>query len=268
MTDFNALLQGPDTTVMASVFNPISVAMASELGFQAAMVGGSVIAANHMAMPDYGLMTLSELVDNVRRIASVASIPIVVDGDSGYGNTHNCWRLVRELEAAGSSAVTIEDYVLPRPAGQRTELCDLQEQLDRLRAALEARSSSHFGVIARTRVGGNVSFDECLRRVAGYAGLPVAAVCVFGQLHPRQAAQLAQACGKPLMLINYQQQRGEIPALASAGVRLLLSGHQAFEQSLMAMYQSYASSQGIVLSESSGWAAVRQFAAYRYPIPG
>lgn len=87
--------------------------MAKNAGFKCGVVSGSVIAENVNVLPDYGWITLSELVESVRKICLHSNLPIIVDGDSGYGNALNTQRLVRELDSVGATAVNLEDSLLP-----------------------------------------------------------------------------------------------------------------------------------------------------------
>lgn len=241
MHDIRTVLAGDEACLAASVFSPVSVAMAADLGFRCAVVGGSVIAASRIAAPDYGLLTMTELVDAVRQICTGSRIPVIVDGDSGYGNALNSWRLVRELEAAGAAAVTLEDYVLPRPFAAGSTLSACEEHCDKLVAALEARQDSRFAVIARTRYDADEGLDACLARVCAYASTGVDAICIFGFCPEPVAQALVAACSKPLMIIAYRAQLSDLPGWGRAGVRVVLNGHRAFEESLLGMYRGYAS---------------------------
>lgn len=241
MHDIRTVLHGHDACLAASVFNPVSAAMAADLGFRCAVVGGSVIAASRIAAPDYGLLTMTELVDAVRQICVSSRIPVIVDGDSGYGNALNTWRLVRELESAAAAAVTLEDYVLPRPFRAGAGLSQVDEHCDKLQAALEARRDSRFAIIARTRYDADEGLDACLMRVRAYAVTGVDAICIFGFCPDSVARALTEAAGRPLMIIAYNAQAADLPGWAQAGVRVVLNGHRAFEESLLGMYRGYAS---------------------------
>ena len=101
----------------ASVFDPISSRIASDLGFDIGILGGSVASAVILGAPDLNLITSTELAGQVSRITNASDISLIVDGDNGYGNALNVMRTVRELENAGASAITVEDTVLPATYG-------------------------------------------------------------------------------------------------------------------------------------------------------
>src|SRR5947208_14885706 len=109
-------------------------------------------AASHLGRPDVGLMSLPEMVDNARRIAQAVDIPVIADADTGYGNPINVIRTVREYEAAGVAAIHLEDQVTPKKCGhmEDKQLIEAGEMAAKLRAAVAARRSSDFLIIART----------------------------------------------------------------------------------------------------------------------
>ena len=111
------LLAGDRCITMGSVYDPMSARIAEDIGYEAALMGGSLASHALLAAPDLILITLTELAEQVARCTRVSGIPIVVDGDHGYGNALNVARAIEELDRAGAAAVTIEDTDLPRPFG-------------------------------------------------------------------------------------------------------------------------------------------------------
>src|SRR5260221_6028343 len=100
-----------------SVHNPLAAKIANEFKFDWLSVGGYNVSGSSLALPDVGLLTLSEMVEAVRRIAAVSESPLIADGDDGYGNYLNVIRLVREMERAGANAIHMEDQVFPKKCG-------------------------------------------------------------------------------------------------------------------------------------------------------
>ena len=118
---FRALLSGDRCLHPASVFDPLSMRAAEDLGYEAAMFAGSIASLAVLGAPDLVVLTLTEFVEQARRICRAGAVPLMVDADHGYGNALNARRTVEELEAAGVAALTIEDTVLPRPYGPQAK---------------------------------------------------------------------------------------------------------------------------------------------------
>lgn len=232
--------------VLASVHCPIAARMAVDLGFNYGMVGGSVASLSMLGTPDLMLLTSTELCDLVKRTSQSSSLKIIVDGDAGYGNALNTMRTIVELEMAGASAVTIEDTKLPISYAQtKTKLISPQEQLDKLAAALDARSSDRFGIIARTQVVAGEEIEAVADRVFRYSEAGVDGICLAGVTDPEQLEAISKASDKPKMLITY----GKANTLTeenfkSCNVKLLLSGHTPFEASIVAAYQALSALAG------------------------
>src|SRR5713226_5841435 len=133
-------------------YDALSARLVEEAGFPAVYMTGFGSSAGHLGRPDVGLMTMTEMVDNARRIANAVSIPVIADADTGYGNPINVIRTVMEFERAGVSAIHIEDQVAPKKCGHMEDkrVVPAQEMAAKIRAAVEARSSDDFLIIART----------------------------------------------------------------------------------------------------------------------
>src|SRR4030088_2010503 len=121
-------------------------------GLETVFLGGFGASASLLGLPDVGLMTLTEMADNVRRMAARVAIPVVADGDTGHGDVHNVVRTVRELERAGAAGILLEDQVTPKRCGHFAgkQLISTEEMVLKLRAAQEARHDPAFVLIART----------------------------------------------------------------------------------------------------------------------
>lgn len=164
-----ALLDRPGALVTPGCHDALSARIAAHAGFEALAISGFGVEAALLGEPDIGLLTLSELVDQARRIAAAVDLPVTCDGETGFGGVHNVARLVREMEAAGIAAIQIEDQVNPKrcPALEGRGVVSLDEQLARLGAALAARRDPGFMVIARSDAD-VVSFAELVERCNRY----------------------------------------------------------------------------------------------------
>jgi 2-methylisocitrate lyase-like PEP mutase family enzyme len=139
--------------------------MVEQAGFDAVYMTGAGTAAS-LGYPDYGLLTMSEMADNLARMAAAVSIPVIADADTGYGNELNVVRTVREYARRGAAALHIEDQVSPKRCGHldRKEVIGADEFVSKVRAAAEHRPDPDLVLIARTDAIAMLGFDEAIER--------------------------------------------------------------------------------------------------------
>jgi methylisocitrate lyase len=156
--------------VLPGVFDALSARIAEQVGFDAMFQTGYGSAAALLAMPDFGFLNAGETIDNARRIIRAVSVPVLVDADTGYGNPLNVWRLVRDLESLGAAGIFLEDQIWPKRCGHMTgkDVIPREEYLPKLRAAIEARRSNDFIIVARTDARGPVGLEEAIERGKAY----------------------------------------------------------------------------------------------------
>ena len=166
-----AVLSGNRCALLASIFDPFSARMAEQLDFEAGLMGGSLASYAVLGAPDLILITLTELAEQVHRCTRVSAVPLVVDGDHGYGNALNVMRAVQEIDAAGAAGLMIEDTLLPRPFGStpQPQLLSQDEGLGKIRAALKARGArpSDLRPNERVRDIGHRRRNRALSRLCG-----------------------------------------------------------------------------------------------------
>ncbi|RME40452.1 MAG: methylisocitrate lyase [Planctomycetota bacterium] len=156
---------------MPGAFNALSARMIEREGFPAAYLSGAVLSNSVGGVPDVGMMTLTEARDHARHIASVTTIPLLMDADTGYGEgPYNVARTVRELESVGVSGIHIEDQVFPKRCGhlEGKQLVPVEEMCEKIAAAAAAKTSPDFLLIARTDARGVAGYDEAVRRAHRY----------------------------------------------------------------------------------------------------
>ncbi len=138
--------------------------------FEAVYVSGAGFSNAVLGLPDVGLATMSEVVEHARRICNAITLPVIVDGDTGFGEAINAARTVQEMEAAGASAIHFEDQVLPKKCGhlEGKQLISAEAMAEKIRAACAARRDADFMVIARTDARGVTSFDDAVARAKCY----------------------------------------------------------------------------------------------------
>jgi carboxyvinyl-carboxyphosphonate phosphorylmutase len=234
---FHAILIGTACIAPASVYDPISARLAADLGFECAMLGGSIAAHAVLGAPDRMLLTLTEFADLAARIARAAPIPLLVDADHGYGNALNVMRTVQSLEAAGVAALTIEDTELPRRhAADGPTLIPIIEGVGKMRAAIAARTDPTLSIIARTSAPAITGPEDAAARLEAYAATGVDAVFIVG-LKTRAALQaLHSTIRLPIILAGAGGELSDPAFLAGQGVRIALRGHAPYLAALRATH--------------------------------
>ncbi|ARE38373.1 Carboxyvinyl-carboxyphosphonate phosphorylmutase [Rhodovulum sp. P5] len=187
-----ALLAKPGLITMPCCFDPLSAKLIEQAGFPLTFMSGFATAAARLGMPDTGLMSYAEVVDQGRNICNAVSIPVIGDGDTGYGNAINVKRTVQGFAQAGFAAVMIEDQVSPKRCGHVAgkAVVDREEAFARLRAAVDARAEgADILILARTDARHEHGLDEAIARAARFAELGADILFVEA---PRDDAELAR----------------------------------------------------------------------------
>jgi carboxyvinyl-carboxyphosphonate phosphorylmutase len=239
---FRKILSGARCVFPASTFDPISARIAEDLGFESAMLAGSVASLTVLGAPDIVLLTLSEFVEQARRICRATSLPLLVDADHGYGNALNVKRTVEELEAARISALTIEDTLLPLAfGGDDRQLISLEEGVGKMRAALAGRGDPALVVIGRTSALAITDREDAAVRMAAYEAVGVDAIFLGGL---RSRAELDWVAGKtklPLVLGGVPAEMQDLDYLSSRGVRVCVQSHNPFAAAVEAVQRALKS---------------------------
>jgi len=209
---FRALMAQHPCLVTPGCYDALSARLAEHAGFEALAISGFGVEAALLGRPDIGLLTLSELVDQARRITGTVDLPITCDGETGFGGVHNVARLVREMEQASIAGIQIEDQQGAKrcPTLDGRSVVSLDEQLARIGAALAARRDPDFLVIARSDadiLGIDTLIERCNRYLAAGADLAMP-ICFVVDGHPITAlspddqmavfARLARAIDGPV----------------------------------------------------------------------
>jgi 2-methylisocitrate lyase-like PEP mutase family enzyme len=168
------LLARPGLLLMPCCFDALSARLIEQAGFQLTFMSGFAVSAARLALPDTGLISYGEMLDQGRNICESVSIPVLGDGDTGYGNVVNIKRTVRGYASAGFAAIMIEDQVAPKRCGHTRgkQVVDRGEALQRLRAAVDAREEgADILILARTDARATHGLEEALWRVRAFADL-------------------------------------------------------------------------------------------------
>jgi 2-methylisocitrate lyase-like PEP mutase family enzyme len=159
------LLAGDGLVVAPGAYDCLTARMVQDAGFPAVYMTGAGTAAS-LGYPDYGLLTMTEMADNLGRIAAAVSVPVIADADTGYGNELNVVRTVREYAARGAAALHVEDQVFPKRCGHldRKQVIDTDDFLRKVSAAAQARADGEPILIARTDAVAVLGFDAAIDR--------------------------------------------------------------------------------------------------------
>ena len=185
------LLARPGLVTMPCCFDPLSAKLIEQAAFPLTFMSGFAASAARLGMPDTGLMSYGEVVDQGRNICTAVSIPVIGDGDTGYGNALNVKRTVAGFAQAGFAAVMIEDQVAPKRCGHTAgkAVVSRDEAFGRIRAAADARAEgADILILARTDARHDHGLDEALARAAAFAELGADILFVEA---PRDEAELA-----------------------------------------------------------------------------
>src|ERR1051326_6550316 len=164
------LLAEPEPILAPGAYDCLSARLIEQAGFDVVYMTGFGTSASRLGRPDIGLLSFGEMVDQARRIVQAVDVPVIADADNGYGNPINVIRTVREYEAAGVAAIHIEDQVTPKKCGhmENKHVIATDEMVVKVRAAVEARRSEDFLIIARTDARAVEGLDQALERARRY----------------------------------------------------------------------------------------------------
>ncbi|MDX2156247.1 MAG: methylisocitrate lyase [Hyphomicrobiaceae bacterium] len=178
--------------------NALAGVIAREAGFQALYVSGGAVTAS-LGLPDLGMMTQEELLLVVRALARATGLPLIVDGDTGYGEALNAMRLVRELETAGAAAVHIEDQVLPKKCGHLNDKTLVPADQMAAKIAAARRAARDLVIIARTDAAASEGLEGAIARGKLYAAAGADVVFPDALTSLDQFRTFASAMPKPVM---------------------------------------------------------------------
>ena len=166
MKNLRGMLKSKKPLVIPGVYDALGAKIAQKVGFDAIFQTGYGTSATLFGMPDYGFVGSTETIDNARRMCNAVSVPVIVDADTGYGNALSVWKLVKELESAGAGGIFLEDQKWPKRCGhmQGKEIIPQEEYTEKLSAAIDARESKDFIIVARTDARATVGLDEAIQR--------------------------------------------------------------------------------------------------------
>ena len=222
--------------VLPGVFDALSAKIAEHVGFEAMFQTGYGSSAALLGMPDFGLLNSGETVDNAMRIIRAVRVPVLVDADTGYGNPLNVWRLVRDLERLGAAGIFLEDQVWPKRCGHMVGkgVIPRDEYIPKLKAALEARRSKDFIIVARTDARAPVGLEEAIERGKAYRKAGADVIFVEAPRSVEELKKVADEIDAPLVANMIED--GATPNLSAS--ELLRIGYRVAVFPLSAIYSA------------------------------
>ncbi len=242
------LLANPGIIVMPGCFDAMSARLIERGGFRAAFMSGFAVSAARIGMPDSGLITYSEMVDQGRNICNAVSIPVIGDGDTGYGNALNVKRTVRGYADAGFACIMIEDQVAPKRCGHTggKQTVSHREAIARVQAAVDARrEGADILIMARTDANATEGFEEAIQRAKTFVEIGADITFLEAPQDEEEIRAYGERVPGPEMANMVEQ--GNTPFLAAARLEelgykivihpltLILAGIKAMEHALAAI---------------------------------
>jgi methylisocitrate lyase len=231
---------------VVGAINAYTARMAEATGFRALYLSGGGVAANSLGMPDLGISTMEDVLTDVRRITEVTTLPLLVDIDTGWGAAFNIARTIRSMITAGAAAVHIEDQVGAKRCGHRPgkELVPADEMVDRIKAAVDARTDEQFVIMARTDALAGEGLAGAIDRAEAYVAAGADMIFAEAVTELAQYGEFRKAVGVPI-LANITE-FGQTPLwtreeLAQAGVDIILyccAAYRAMNAAALKVYEA------------------------------
>ena len=221
------LLDSGRAVPIVGAYDALTARLVERAGFPAVYVGGYALSATQLGLPDVGLLTMTEMLDAVRRICAAIDIPVIADGDTGYGNHVNTDRLVRELERAGAAGVHLEDQAFPKRCGHMDgkRLDSVQAMADKVAAAAAARTDPNFLIVARTDAIAVEGFEAALERAERFRQAGADVLFVEAPVSNEQIAAIPRRLQAPAWFNASWDGKSPLPRLAeldALGYRLVV----------------------------------------------
>ena len=243
---FRAAVQQEHPLHVIGAINAYTARMAQATGFRALYLSGGGVAANSLGMPDLGISSMEDVLVDVRRITDVTTLPLLVDIDTGWGGAFNIARTIRSMQRAGAAAVHIEDQVGTKRCGHRPgkEVVAAAEMVDRIKAAVDARTDPGFVIMARTDALAGEGLAAALDRSAAYVAAGADMIFAEAVTDLTMYTRFKAAVTVPI-LANITE-FGQTPfftaqELATAGVDIVLyccAAYRAMNAAALKVYQA------------------------------
>jgi len=211
-------LKAPEILVAPGCYDAFTATLIDKASFQACYLSGAGVSYSHTGRPDVGLVTQTEMVSRIAAVAEAIAIPIIADGDTGYGNAVNVMRTVKMYEQVGCSAIQLEDQQFPKRCGHLAgkDLISAEEMAGKIRAACDARRSSDFVVIARTDALATHGMEEALARAELYVNSGADVIFVESPAGREDLEVVAARLGGKVPLLANMVEGGKTPLFTNS----------------------------------------------------
>lgn len=215
-------LKQKEILVLPGVYDALSAKVAVRVGFDALVMGGYAVAASRLGEPDVGYLSMTEMAEAIRCITRAVDVPLLADGDTGYGNALSVRRTMREYEAAGAAGVLFEDQVWPKRCGHMAgkQVIDAEEHAKKLRAAADAKTNPDTLLIARTDSRAVLGLDAAIERGKLYLDSGAEALFIEAPQNEFELEEIAKAFPDTILLANMVE-GGRTPNLTSTDLENL-----------------------------------------------
>lgn len=257
------LIEARNGLLVPGVMNALAARIAEDIGFKALYLTGAGVTNAHLGLPDIGLITASQMTETLAHVRNITDLPLIVDGDTGFGNAVNVWHTLRAFERAGANAIQLEDQVFPKKCGHFTgkNVVPIDDMVQKVKAAVDTRRSDDFLVIARTdayavhglqdaleraerfiEAGADVTFVEApkkaedIRTIVGRLPVPQVVNMVIGGQTPDTALQTLQEIGVGMVLYANASLQGAIKGMQDALTALKETGSISEADGLVASF--------------------------------
>lgn len=231
--------------LLPGVYDALSARLAEAAGFESIYVTGAGLANSRLGVPDIGLTSVDQLADHVAAISDAVGIPLVVDGDTGFGNAVNVTHVVRKLERAGANAIQFEDQVFPKKCGHFAgkAVIPADEMAGKIQAALDSRRSADTLIVARTDARATHGIEEAIERANRFRELGADVVFVEAPRSVEELRLVAQQVDAPL--VANMVEGGSTPIvpldeLGTLGYSVVLYANAALRSAQRAVTLAYA----------------------------
>jgi 2-methylisocitrate lyase-like PEP mutase family enzyme len=244
------ILAAPNVEVMPGCYDALSAKLVADAGFRVTFMSGFAVSAARLGLPDTGLISFAEMLDSARNCAgAVGKVPLIADGDTGYGNALNVQRTVVEYARAGAAAVMIEDQVSPKKCGHTRgkQVISRDEARMKIRAAVDAKTDADILILARTDARAVHGFDEALNRCRDFEAEGADIVFLEAPESEEEMDRFCEAMTKPCManmvsggktpILSPQRLQAVGYKLALYPVLLMTSAIAAMQSTLAALQQ-------------------------------
>jgi methylisocitrate lyase len=243
---FRAALEEEKPLQVAGAINAYTAKLAEAVGFRALYLSGGGVAANSLGIPDLGISTMEDVLTDVRRITDASGLPLLVDIDTGWGGAFNIARTIKQMIKAGAAAVHMEDQVGQKRCGHRPgkEIVPAEEMVDRIKAAVDAKTDAAFVLMARTDALASEGLAAAIGRAQAYVAAGADMIFAEAVTELRQYTEFRKAVGVPV-LANITE-FGQTPLwtreeLGAAGVGIVLyccGAYRAMNAAALKVYET------------------------------